>query len=42
MTEQTVETGRRKLLKGAAVGAGALSVPMISTAQTTTMRFQST
>ncbi|WP_367068488.1 TRAP transporter substrate-binding protein [Oryzisolibacter sp. LB2S] len=42
MTEKTTTTGRRKLLKGAAVGAGALSVPMISTAQTTTLRFQST
>jgi len=42
MTEQTVQAGRRKLLKGAAVGASALSVPMISTAQTTTLRFQST
>ncbi len=35
-------TGRRGLLKGAAVAAGALSVPMIATAQTTTLRFQST
>ena len=42
MTEQTVVTGRRKLLKGAAIGAGALSAPMISTAQTTSLRFQST
>ena len=34
---------RRSLLKGAAVAAGALSAPMISTAQTaTTLRFQST
>ena len=34
---------RRGLLKGAAVAAGAMSAPMISTAQTsTTMRFQST
>ena len=33
---------RRGLLKGAAVAAGALSAPMIATAQTTTLRFQST
>lgn len=34
---------RRSLLKGAAVAAGAMSAPMIATAQTTTtMRFQST
>jgi TRAP-type mannitol/chloroaromatic compound transport system substrate-binding protein len=33
---------RRGLLKGAAVAAGAMSVPMISTAQTTSLRFQST
>ncbi len=34
---------RRSLLKGAAVAAGAMSAPMISTAQTaTTLRFQST
>ena len=34
---------RRGLLKGAAVAAGAMSAPMIATAQTTTtMRFQST
>jgi TRAP-type mannitol/chloroaromatic compound transport system substrate-binding protein len=40
MTQTT--TGRRGLLKGAAVAAGALSAPMIATAQTTTFRFQST
>ncbi len=40
MTQTT--TGRRGLLKGAAVAAGALSAPMIATAQTTTLRFQST
>ncbi|MBM3361525.1 MAG: TRAP transporter substrate-binding protein [Betaproteobacteria bacterium] len=34
--------GRRGLLKGAAVAAGALSAPMIATAQTATLRFQST
>jgi TRAP-type mannitol/chloroaromatic compound transport system substrate-binding protein len=34
---------RRSLLKGAALGAGALSAPMLATAQTTTtLRFQST
>ena len=34
---------RRGLLKGAAVAAGAMSAPMIATAQTTTtLRFQST
>lgn len=42
MTQQTQKTGRRNLLKGAAVAATAMSVPMISTAQTTTWRFQST
>src|SRR3954468_4073872 len=33
---------RRNLLKGAAVAAGAMSVPMVSMAQTTSLRFQST
>lgn len=33
---------RRGLLKGAAVAAGAMSVPMIGMAQTTSLRFQST
>jgi TRAP-type mannitol/chloroaromatic compound transport system substrate-binding protein len=33
---------RRSLLKGAAVAAGAMSAPMVSTAQTTSLRFQST
>ena len=33
---------RRSLLKGAAVAAGAMSAPMVATAQTTTLRFQST
>lgn len=42
MTEQTKTPGRRNLLKGAAVAAGAMSGPMISTAQTTVFRFQST
>ena len=40
MTPST--TGRRGLLKGAAVAAGAMSAPMIAMAQTTTLRFQST
>ena len=35
-------TRRRNLLKGAAVAAGALTAPMVSTAQTTSLRFQST
>jgi TRAP-type mannitol/chloroaromatic compound transport system substrate-binding protein len=39
---QSKTTQRRNLLKGAAVAAGAMSVPMISSAQTTTWRFQST
>ncbi|RYY87340.1 MAG: twin-arginine translocation signal domain-containing protein, partial [Comamonadaceae bacterium] len=42
MTDSKTTTGRRGLLKGAAVAAGALSVPMVSQAQTTTWRFQST
>jgi len=33
---------RRGLLKGAVVAAGAMSAPMIATAQTTSLRFQST
>jgi TRAP-type mannitol/chloroaromatic compound transport system substrate-binding protein len=33
---------RRSLIKGSAVAAGALSAPMVSHAQTTTFRFQST
>ena len=35
-------TRRRSLLKGAAVAAGAMSAPMVSVAQTTSFRFQST
>ena len=42
MTEKTKPTSRRNLLKGAAVAAGAMSAPMIASAQTTTLRFQST
>jgi TRAP-type mannitol/chloroaromatic compound transport system substrate-binding protein len=38
----TASSRRRNLLKGAAVAAGALSAPMVSQAQTTTLRFQST
>jgi TRAP-type mannitol/chloroaromatic compound transport system substrate-binding protein len=33
---------RRSLIKGAAVAAGAVAAPMVSVAQTTTLRFQST
>jgi TRAP-type mannitol/chloroaromatic compound transport system substrate-binding protein len=36
------KSNRRNLLKGAAVAAGAMSAPMVSMAQTTTFRFQST
>ncbi len=36
------KTARRKMLKGAALAAGALSTPMISSAQTVSFRFQST
>ncbi len=43
MTEaKKTTTGRRGLLKGAAVAGAAMSAPMIATAQTTTLRFQST
>jgi len=42
MTEKKTVTSRRGMLKGAAVAAGAMSVPMVATAQTTTLRFQST
>jgi TRAP-type mannitol/chloroaromatic compound transport system substrate-binding protein len=41
MTEKTTPR-RRSLLKGAAVAAGAMSAPMVSMAQTTSLRFQST
>ena len=34
--------GRRRLLKGAAVAAGAMAAPMVAVAQTTSFRFQST
>lgn len=39
---QRSASSRRSLLKGAAVAAGALSAPMVSQAQTTSLRFQST
>ena len=39
---QRSASSRRNLLKGAAVAAGALSAPMVSQAQTTSLRFQST
>lgn len=42
MNEPKKSTSRRGLLKGAAVAAGAMSAPMIASAQTTTLRFQST
>jgi len=42
MTASSKPTRRRNLLKGAAVAAGAMSAPMISQAQTTSLRFQST
>jgi TRAP-type mannitol/chloroaromatic compound transport system substrate-binding protein len=42
MTQSSKPTSRRRLLKGAAVAAGAMSVPMVSQAQTITWRFQST
>ena len=43
MQEKKTVTNRRSMLKGAAVAAGAVSAPMIATAQTTTtLRLQST
>ena len=42
MTDSKKTTGRRNLLKGAAVAAGAMSAPMISRADTVNLRFQST
>jgi TRAP-type mannitol/chloroaromatic compound transport system substrate-binding protein len=41
MSEQK-KTARRNMLKGAAVAAGAMSAPMVSRAQTVSLRFQST
>ena len=37
-----VPTRRRSMIKGAAIAAGAMAAPMVATAQTTTLRFQST
>ncbi len=42
MAQRPASPRRRHLLKGAAVAAGALSAPMVSNAQTTALRFQST
>ncbi len=42
MSNPKSATSRRGMLKGAVVAAGALSAPMIASAQTTTLRFQST
>lgn len=42
MSEKKTATSRRGVLKGAAVATGAMAVPMVATAQTTTLRFQST
>lgn len=42
MDQKKTATSRRNMIKGAAVAAGAMSVPMVATAQTTTLRFQST
>jgi len=42
MSEKKSATSRRGVLKGAAVATGAMAVPMVATAQTTTLRFQST
>ena len=42
MSDNKKTTGRRHLLKGAAVAAGAMSAPMISRAETVNLRFQST
>jgi TRAP-type mannitol/chloroaromatic compound transport system substrate-binding protein len=42
MTDKKTVTSRRSMLKGAAVAAGTMSVPMVAMAQTTTLRFQST
>ena len=39
---ETTPARRRSLIKGAAVAAAGLSAPMISVAQTTSFRFQST
>ena len=41
MSEQK-KTARRSMLKGAAVAAGAMAAPMVSRADTVSLRFQST
>ena len=40
MTEKKTVTSRRGMLKGAAVATGAMAVPMVATAQTTTLRWE--
>ena len=42
MAQRPDSPRRRNLIKGAAVAAGALTAPMVSNAQTTSLRFQST
>ncbi|MGE0349481.1 TRAP transporter substrate-binding protein [Hydrogenophaga sp.] len=42
MTVKKAVTSRRGMLKGAAIATGAMAVPMVATAQTTSLRFQST
>lgn len=42
MAQRLASPRRRNLIKGAAVAAGALTAPMVSNAQTTSLRFQST
>ncbi|MBT9552600.1 MAG: TRAP transporter substrate-binding protein [Hydrogenophaga sp.] len=42
MSDKKAAPSRRNIIKGAAVAAGAMSAPMIATAQTTSLRFQST
>ncbi len=42
MPQRPASPRRRNLIKGAAVAAGALTAPMVSNAQTTSLRFQST
>ena len=42
MAQRPASPRRRNLIKGAAVAAGALTAPMVSNAQTTSLRFQST
>ena len=42
LEDKKIPSGRRNMLKGAAIAAGALSAPMISKADTVSLRFQST